>query len=139
MSQSRRCKENSSHLPPSPSQFSSPDTQRPELTTKTSRFFCQWKHISILLIKAKQYHTSSLALYFPLHMTISFPGLWASLVAPMVKNLPAKQETRVRSLGWEDPWRREMATDSSILAWRIPWTEEPGRLQSRGSQMVRHT
>ena len=66
-------------------------------------FFCQWKHISILLIKAKQRYISFLLLYFPLHMTISFPGLWSSLVAQMVKNLPAKRETRVRSLGWEDP------------------------------------
>ena len=44
----------------------------------------------------------------------------------MVKNLPVMQETRVRSLGWEDPLEKEMATDSSILGWRIPWTEEPG-------------
>ena len=48
----------------------------------------------------------------------------------MVKNLPAMQETRVRSLGQKDPLEREMATHSSILAWKIPWTEEPGRLQS---------
>ena len=54
--------------------------------------------------------------------------LWASLVAQMIKNLPAIQETWVRSLGWEDPLEDEMATHSSILAWRIPWTEEPGRL-----------
>ena len=52
----------------------------------------------------------------------------------MVKNLPAIQETRVLSLGWEDPLEKEMATHSSILAWIIPWTEEPGRLQSMGSQ-----
>ena len=56
----------------------------------------------------------------------------------MVKNLPAVQETRVQSLGWEDPLEKEMATHSSILAWRIPWTEEPGWLQSMGSQRVRH-
>ena len=56
----------------------------------------------------------------------------------MVKNLPAMQETRVRSLGWEDPLEKEMATHSSILAWRIPWAEEPGGLQSMGSQRVRH-
>ena len=48
------------------------------------------------------------------------------------------QETRVRSLGWEDPLEEEMATHSSILAWKIPWTEEPGRLQSTGSQRVGH-
>ena len=50
----------------------------------------------------------------------------------MVENLPAKQETQVPSLGWEDPLEKGMATHSSILAWRIPWTEEPGRLQSVG-------
>ena len=54
----------------------------------------------------------------------------ASLVAQMGKNLPAKQETQVRSLGWEDPLEKGMATHSSILAWRILWTEKPGRLQS---------
>ena len=58
----------------------------------------------------------------------------ASLVAQLVKNLPAVQEIRVRSLGWEDPLEEGMATQSSILAWRIPWTEEPGGLQSMGSQ-----
>ena len=54
----------------------------------------------------------------------------------MVKNLPAMQETQVRSLGWEDPLEKGMATYSRILAWRIPWTEEPGGLQSLGSQRV---
>ena len=57
-------------------------------------------------------------------------------MAQMVKNLPAMQETRVRSLGGEDPLEKEMATHSSILAWRIPWTEEPGGLQSMGLQRV---
>ena len=56
----------------------------------------------------------------------------------MVKNLPAMQETLVRSLGGEDPLEKEMETHSSILAWRIPWAEEPGGLQSMGSQGVRH-
>ena len=59
---------------------------------------------------------------------------WACLVAQKVNNLPAVQETRVRSLGWENPLEKEMATCSSILAWEIPWTEEPGRLQSMGFQ-----
>ena len=63
--------------------------------------------------------------------------LWASLVAQMVKNLPAKQETQVVSLGQEDPLEKGMATHSSILAWRISWTEEPGGLQSIESQRVR--
>ena len=56
----------------------------------------------------------------------------------MVKNLPAMQETWVPSLGQEVPLVKEMATHSSILSWRIPWKEEPGRLQSMGSQRVRH-
>ena len=63
---------------------------------------------------------------------------WASLVAQMVKRLHAMQETRVRSLGQEDPLEKEMATHSSSLAWKIPWTEEPGRLPSMGSQRVGH-
>ena len=60
------------------------------------------------------------------------------LVTQSVKNLPAVQETWVRSLGWKDPLEKEMATHSSILAWRILWTEEPGGLQSMGSQRVGH-
>ena len=56
----------------------------------------------------------------------------------MVKNLPTKQETWVQSLGGEDPLEKELATRSSILAWEIPWTEEPGMLQSVGSQRVGH-
>ena len=59
-------------------------------------------------------------------------------MAQAVKRLPAMWETHVRSLGWEDPLEKEMATHSSFLAWKIPWTEEPGRLQSMGSQRVRH-
>ena len=62
----------------------------------------------------------------------------ASLVAQKVKYLPAMQETQVRSLGREDPLEKEMATHSSILAWRISRTEEPGRLESTGSQRVGH-
>ena len=58
----------------------------------------------------------------------------ASLIAQLVKNLPAIQETLVRFLGQEDPLEKEIATQSSILAWRIPWTEECGRLQSMGAQ-----
>ena len=60
--------------------------------------------------------------------------LWASLVAKLVRNLPAMQETQVQSPVWEHPLEKEMATRSSILAWEIPWTEEPGRLQSMGLQ-----
>ena len=64
-------------------------------------------------------------------------GVWASLAAHMGKNLPAMQKTLVQSLGQEDPLEG-MATNSSILAWRIPWTEEPDGLQSTGLQRVRH-
>ena len=64
--------------------------------------------------------------------------MWASLVVQVVKNPPAMWETWVRSLGREDPLEKEMATHSSILAWKIPWTEEPGGLQSMGSQRVGH-
>ena len=63
---------------------------------------------------------------------------WASLVAQRVKRLSAMLKTRVQSLGLEDPLEQEMATHSSILAWKIPWTEEPGRLQSMRSQRVGH-
>ena len=62
----------------------------------------------------------------------------AKYVAQMVKNLPAMEETLVRFLGQEGPLEKKMATHSSILAWRIPWTEESGRLQSKGSQRVEH-
>ena len=61
-----------------------------------------------------------------------------SLVAQMVKNPSAMQKTKVRSLGWEDPLEKEMATHSSILSWRIPWAEEPDRLQFMGLQRVRY-
>ena len=59
---------------------------------------------------------------------------WVSLVAQLVKNLPGMRETWVQSLGWEDALKKGKATLSTVLAWRIPWTEEPGRLQSVGSQ-----
>ena len=64
--------------------------------------------------------------------------LWASLLAQMVKNLPAVQETRVWFLGWWDPLEKGMTTHSSVLAWEISWTEVPGELQSTASQRVRH-
>ena len=63
---------------------------------------------------------------------------WASLMAPVVKLLPARRETRVRFLGREGPLEKEVAIHSSTLAWKIPWTEEPDRLQSVGSQRVGH-
>ena len=64
---------------------------------------------------------------------MGFPGR-----SDQVKNLPAMQETQIQSLGWEDPLEKGMATHSSILAWEIPWSEEPGGLQSMGSQKVGH-
>ena len=64
--------------------------------------------------------------------------MWVSLVIQTVRNLPAMWETQVQSLGQEDPLEKEMAIHSSILAWRISWTEKPGGLQSVGSQRVRH-
>ena len=75
-------------------------------------------------------------LYFCMCFWLCFLGLATSLVAQMVKNLPAMQETHVWSLGWEDPLEEGMATHSSILAWRIPWTEEAGWLQSMKSRRV---
>ena len=65
-------------------------------------------------------------------------GDWASLVAQMAKNLPAMKETQLPPLGWEDLPEKGMATHSSILAWRIPWTEEAGGLQSMGLQRAGH-
>ena len=62
----------------------------------------------------------------------------ASLVAQRLKHLPAMRETWIQSLGWEDPLEKDMATHSSILAWKVPWTEKPDRLQTIGLQRVRH-
>ena len=91
-------------------------------------------------------HVSVFTILRKLKSKLNFLGLflvpleyWASLVAQMVKNLPAMQETWVRSLDQEDPLEKEMATFSSIFAWRIPWTEEPSGLQSTGSQRVKNT
>ena len=81
---------------------------------------------------------SSLCFYFSYSMslgeTLIYGSLGASLIAQSVKSLPAMQETQVQFLGQEDPLEKARATHSSILAWRIPWTEEPGRLQPSRSQ-----
>ena len=74
-------------------------------------------------------------IYIFIYLTVL--SLEASLGAQVVR-LPAMRKTRVQSLGWEDPLEKEMAPHSSILAWKIPWTEEPGGLQSTGLQRVRH-
>ena len=76
---------------------------------------------------------SCVELYVSRHQPIPL-----TLVAQRLKHLAGMQETRVRSLGWKDPLEKEMAIHSSTLAWRIPWREEPGRLQSMGSQRVEH-
>ena len=78
------------------------------------------------------WHCHSLPLQF-----LGF-NIRTSLVAQMVKCLSTMQETWVQFLGWEDPLDKEMAIHSSAIAWKIPWTEEPGRLQSIGSQKVGH-
>ena len=102
------------------------DIRHPYLyvSTKSSNIFHHNSNIYLLykVVRAKNY--SSI--------------VYLSLVAQMVKNLPAMRETWVPSLGWEDPLEKGMATHSSILAWRIPWTEEPGGVQSIGSQRVGH-
>ena len=92
---------------------------------------CQKKHPRLVLRN-----------FFPLPLypqdTSQFLQGLASLVAQRRKHLPTMQETQVWALGWEDSLEKGMATHSSILAWRIPWTEEPGGLQSMGSQRVGH-
>ena len=83
----------------------------------------------------KEYHFSKERSYIFLYLQLFCKSeiiFGASLVAERLKHLPAMRETWVRSLDWEDPLEKEMATHSSILAWRIPWTEEPGGLQSTG-------
>ena len=80
--------------------------------------------------------TSAFLFFFLPNGPNNIPVQWASLVAQRLKCLPATWETWVRSLGREDPLEKEMAIHSSTLAWRIPLTEEPGRLQSMGSQRV---
>ena len=76
--------------------------------------------------------------YVSIFMPILYCFNWVSLVAQMVKNPPAMQKTWVQSLSWEDPLEKGMATHFSILAWRIPKTEEPGGLQSMRLQRIRH-
>ena len=84
-----------------------------------------------------QEYSMQISWTFSLYSSL-FLKLQASLVAQMVKNLPAVWETWVQFLGWEDPPEKGTAIPSSVLAWRIPWAEEPGRLQSMGLQRVRH-
>ena len=104
-----------------------------------------WRTDANELIQQKQTHTHRKQTYCDQRrqrerekLKVWYQHIQASLVAQMVKNLPAMQEILVWSLGWEDPSEKEMATWSSIFAGRIPWTEEPSRLQSMESQRVRH-
>ena len=92
---------------------------------------------SVMLVSAVQQSESVVYICISLLFWISFL-FRVSLVVQMVKNLPAMQETWVQSLSQEDPLEKDMATLSIILAWRIQWTEKPGRLQTMGSQRVRH-
>ena len=90
-----------------------------------------WKHGAYKSKSVSDHHIQSASsALFCTHL--------AALVAQTVKRLPAMQETQVRSLGWEDPMEKEMAIHSSILAWKIAWSEEPDRLKSMGSQRVGH-
>ena len=89
-------------------------------------FICSFIHSHVFILCAK-------LVGYPQKKINSY-----SLVAHMVKNLPTIRETQVQSLSWEGPLEKGIATHSSILAWRTPWTEEPGRLQSMGLQRVRH-
>ena len=87
---------------------------------------------TIIIYKHKQIHINTYVYLIPIYRSIR-----ASLVAQTVKSLPAMQKTRVQSLGQEDPLEKEMANHSSTLTWKIPLTEEPGRLQPMRSQRVR--
>ena len=97
---------------------------------------------SLYILEINPLSVSSFANIFSrsvgLLFVVVYGFLWASLVAQRLKRLPARRETRVQSLGREDLLEEEMATHSNILAWRIPWTEEPGGLQSTGWQRVGH-
>ena len=80
----------------------------------------------------KHHNLKGLILWCSAFVMVQLSHPCTSLVAQMVKRLPTMQETRVRSLGWEDPLEKEMTTHSRTIAWKIPWTEEPDRLQSMG-------
>ena len=78
------------------------------------------KIVHSLLLIIKCHHLAS-------RISVSYHSYWPSRITQLVKNLPAMQETQLQSLGWKDPLEKEMTTHSSILAWKSPWTEEPGR------------
>ena len=93
---------------------------------------------SLTLLVGMQTSTATMENSVEISQNLGIELPYASLVAQWLKRLPGMQETQVRSLGREDPLEKEMPTHSSILAWRIPWRREPGRLQSTGSQRVGH-
>ena len=91
----------------------------------------------VFLSMSSQPHPESIQPWYNEHI-LHLDNTWTSLVARTVKHLPIMLETGVQTLGWEDLLVKEMATHSRTLAWKIPWMEEPGRLQSMGSQRVGH-
>ena len=98
----------------------------------------RWMLNKLTVVFILQYiHTSNVYVAY-LKLAQCYKSIRASLVAQRLKHLPGMQETWVRSLGWADPLEKEMAIHSSTLAWRIPWREEPGRLQSMGLQRAGH-
>ena len=122
---------------------------------KVGTFFFQWLKQTFLSIPLKLwssfflFHTHKYTITHSRHkqgrrktfepiIVVGWRYEWGSLEVLMVKNLPAMLETWDQSLSWEDPLKQGMATHSSILAWKIPWTEEPGGLQSLGSQRARY-
>ena len=103
--------------------------------TKSQKWLSNWTELNSWIFQ-KQPHMPNSGYFF--WFPIPWTSWWASLVTQRVKNLPAMQETQVWLLGQEYPLEEEMGTHSSILAWRIPWIKEPGRLQSMWSQRIRH-
>ena len=105
----------------------------PTCTSESSKFTYCWRLALRILSKkiTRMWNECNIMVVWTI-FCIALIWDWTSLVAQMVKHLPAVQETRVWSLGWEDPLEKEMATHASTLAWKIPWTEEPGGLQVHG-------
>ena len=104
---------------------------------KTQQWPQGWKR-SVFIPIPKKGNAKECSDYRTIALISHTSKVMLKMMVQWVKCLPTMQETRVRSLGWEDPLEKEMATHSSTLAWKIPWTEKPGRLQSMGSQRVRH-
>ena len=131
------------------SRWSSHPRNRTQVSCIAGRLFTIWEadHFSLLETHSLLITEDIAIILFSLYLTgfsfstsfdISYTFLWAFLVVQTAKNLPAMQEIWVQSLARKDSLEKEMVIHSSILAWRIPWTEEPGQLQSMGSQRVRH-